>query len=88
MEDIETFISELPKRLGRREAAAYLTEHGYPTSPRALEKLAASKNGPPFRRYLKTVTYEVAALLAWAESVSVEMGGNRDKNVVKTQQRQ
>ena len=31
MEDIGIFIAQLPKRLGRREAAAYLTEHGYPT---------------------------------------------------------
>jgi hypothetical protein len=58
--------------LSRKEAAKYLTQLGYPITPKTLANLASNNNqgcGPPFlRRGWKAVFYERAELLAWAKS--------------------
>ncbi len=60
--------------LSRKEAAAYLTKHGYPISAGALANRAANNNkgkGPPFQRSgWKTVRYHRDDLDAWRKSAT------------------
>lgn len=60
--------------LSRKEAAAYLTAEGYPIAPRTLARMAARKEGPPYRRILNRIAaYNRLALIDWAKSVTVEV---------------
>ena len=62
-------LSSAPARLvNRREAAAYLGEHGFEVSPRTLEKLACVGGGPKFRSFGRKPLYSPADLIAWAEA--------------------
>jgi hypothetical protein len=54
--------------LGRREAAQWLTERGFKTAARSLEKLACAGGGPAYRTFGRRALYAPADLLAWAES--------------------
>lgn len=68
-----------PAHLSRKEAADFLRRSGYPISHRTLARLASSKKGPPYVRFLhRIVSYERAALLQWAESQSERGGGAAD----------
>lgn len=52
----------------RKQAAAALTEAGYPIAPGTLDTKASRGNGPPYRRFGKRALYRWGDLLAWAES--------------------
>src|SRR5690242_1606895 len=54
--------------LPRREAAAALTEAGYPTATATLARKACVGGGPVYRRYGARVVYRWVDLVAWAES--------------------
>ncbi len=56
------------ERLGRKGAAAWLTEQGYAISPKTLEKMATRGGGPPYRKFNGAAVYEKAGLISWAES--------------------
>ena len=51
----------------RRESAAYLTEKGFKTSPKTLQKLASVGGGPEYRLFGNLALYTDAALDAYAE---------------------
>jgi alkylation response protein AidB-like acyl-CoA dehydrogenase len=53
--------------LPRNEAAAALTEAGFPTSPATLATKACRGGGPPYRLYGRKPLYKLSDLLAWAE---------------------
>jgi hypothetical protein len=55
--------------LTRRDAAAALTEAGYPTRPATLATKASRGGGPPFRKYGRRVLYRWADCLGWAEAM-------------------
>jgi len=57
-----------PDYFGRRDAARFLTERGYPTAQRTLEKLACLGGGPTYRLYGRRALYAPADLVAWAEA--------------------
>jgi hypothetical protein len=52
--------------LRRREAAAYLSEKGLPTSPLTLQKFACKGEGPEYVIFGNKALYTAAALDAWA----------------------
>ncbi len=54
--------------LSRREAAAYLAEHGYPATNGTLAKLACIGGGPTYRKFGSRSLYTPGDLLSWAES--------------------
>jgi hypothetical protein len=58
----------LDHKLGRKEAAQFLTSHGYRTAPATLAKLACLGGGPVFRSFGRKPLYQAADLLAWAEA--------------------
>ncbi len=57
-----------PDYFGRRDAARYLTERGYPTAQRTLEKLACLGGGPSYRLYGRRALYTPHDLIAWAKA--------------------
>lgn len=59
---------KIHSRLDRQKAAEFLTSHGYKITANRLAKLAASKEGPEYRRWGKSVYYYPEALLKWAEA--------------------
>ena len=58
------------RRLGRKEAAQFLTDQGYKTAPATLAKLACIGGGPPFESFGRRPLYREVDLLAWAQSRS------------------
>lgn len=54
--------------LTRVEQAQFLTENGYPTSPRTLAKLACVGGGPKFVKFGRRPLSTPEWLLEWAES--------------------
>jgi hypothetical protein len=58
---------EYQRRLGRREAAQFLTERGYRTAPATLAKLACIGGGPLFESFGRRPLYREQDLLAWAQ---------------------
>jgi hypothetical protein len=54
--------------LTRRQAAAALSEAGFPTAPATLARKASAGGGPPYRRYGPRVLYAWDDLEAWARS--------------------
>ena len=61
-------VHEYERRLGRREAAQFLTERGYRTAPATLAKLACIGGGPTFHSFGRKPLYREADLIAWAEA--------------------
>jgi len=55
------------RRLGRKEAAQFLTDQGYKTATATLAKLACIGGGPPFESFGRRPLYREADLLAWAQ---------------------
>jgi len=55
------------RRLGRKEAAQFLTDQGYKTAPATLAKLACIGGGPPFASFGRRPLYLEADLLVWAQ---------------------
>ncbi len=62
-----------PKYLSRKEAAAFLSQEGFPTAMATLEKLASIGGGPAFRKFGRRVIYDPTDLLAWAEGRARKM---------------
>jgi hypothetical protein len=60
-------VHDYERRLGRKEAAQFLTEHGYRTAPATLAKLACIGGGPPFQSFGRRPLYREADLLGWAQ---------------------
>jgi hypothetical protein len=56
------------KRLGRKEAAQFLTERGYKTAPATLAKLACIGGGPVFQSFGRKPLYREGDLLDWAQA--------------------
>ena len=54
--------------LDRKEAAQFLTSHGYRTAPATLAKLACLGGGPVFESFGRRPLYRDVDLLAWAEA--------------------
>ena len=54
--------------LDRREAAAFLTERGYPTARTTLAKLFSIGGGPPVQHFGRKPLYAPRDLVTWAES--------------------
>jgi hypothetical protein len=60
-------MTEKP-RLLRREAAKFLTDHGFPTTANSLQKLATVGGGPIYQLFGNRATYRTEDLLTWGES--------------------
>ena len=58
---------DIQRRLDRKEAAQFLTAHGYRTAPATLAKLACIGGGPGFQSFGRRPLYREADLLAWAQ---------------------
>jgi hypothetical protein len=61
-------VYEYEHRLGRKEAAQFLTDRGYRTAPATLAKLACIGGGPAFESFGRRPLYREADLLAWAQA--------------------
>jgi hypothetical protein len=59
---------EYERRIGRKEAAQYLTERGYRTAHATLAKLECLGGGPTFHSFGRKPLYREADLIAWAEA--------------------
>jgi len=57
-------------RLDRRQAADFLSAHGYRTAPTTLAKLACIGGGPTFASFSRKPLYREADLLAWARATT------------------
>jgi hypothetical protein len=57
----------MEKRYDRREAAAFLTAHGFKTSPKTLQKQATVGGGPDYQIYGNRAVYTEEALLQHAQ---------------------
>lgn len=67
-EGIRTGTTGLDRLLPRRDAAQFLSEHGYKTAPATLAKLACLGGGPPFRSFGRRPLYHPSDLIAWAQA--------------------
>jgi hypothetical protein len=61
---------DIQRRLYRKEAAQFLTSHGYRTAPATLAKLACIGGGPIFESFGRRPLYRETELLAWAQARS------------------
>jgi hypothetical protein len=61
---------DIQRRLDRKEAAQFLTSHGYRTAPATLAKLACIGGGPTFESFGRRPLYRETELLAWAQARS------------------
>jgi hypothetical protein len=52
--------------LTREQAAAFLTERGYPTTKTNLDRHASDRTGPQYQAYGRFALYAKDELLAWA----------------------
>jgi hypothetical protein len=59
-------MTNIQCRLDRKEAASFLTSHGYRTAPSTLAKLACIGGGPVFESFGRRPLYREVDLLAWA----------------------
>jgi hypothetical protein len=57
-------------RLRRSEAAAFLTQQGFPVAPTTLAKYASIGGGPIFESFGRIPLYRPDDLLSWARSRS------------------
>jgi hypothetical protein len=53
--------------LSRNDAAEWLSEHGFPITPKTLANLAHARKGPPYEKWGKAVSYNTVDLMLWAE---------------------
>lgn len=60
-------MTEFDALLDTRDAADFLTQHGYVTAPATLAKLRCVGGGPEFRRFGRRPLYKPEALLQWAQ---------------------
>ncbi|MHA8046981.1 hypothetical protein [Roseomonas mucosa] len=60
--------SDPERLLVRKDAAAALTEAGYPISPKTLETYAVRGCGPTYSRFGTRTLYRWADLLDWAKA--------------------
>jgi len=61
---------DVERRLDRKEAASFLTAHGYRTAPATLAKLTCIGGGPAFESFGRRPLYRETELLAWAQARS------------------
>ena len=61
-------FNQSARHLSRKEAAEFLSSHGYRTAPATLAKLACLGGGPVFRSWGRKPLYLAADLIAWAEA--------------------
>ncbi len=61
-------LVEKKRILNRKEAARYLTDHGYKTAPGTLAVKACRGDGPPFVKYGPYPGYDPDDLLEWAQN--------------------
>ena len=61
-------FNNVERQLDRRQAAQFLTDHGYRTASATLAKLACLGGGPVFRSFGRKPLYSAPDLLAWAQS--------------------
>jgi hypothetical protein len=61
--------------LSRKEAAALLSAMGYPITFRTLERLSSERKGPPYRRFMRRISYDRESLVAWARVQTTEYTG-------------
>jgi hypothetical protein len=73
-----------PIYLNRRQAAACLSDQGFPTAPATLEKLASTGGGPMYRKYGRRVIYERGDLLAWAAARTQRVSSTSDLTAAST----
>lgn len=57
---------QLPAYLGRKAAALWLTDHGYPTKASTLATMAVRGGGPPYEKFGRRTRYSHEHLIAWA----------------------
>jgi len=60
--------AEFEPRLRRRQAADFLSAHGFRTAPETLAKVACIGGGPMFESFGRKPLYREADLLAWARA--------------------
>ena len=58
------------RRFTRHEAAAFLTDYGYPVAPTTLAKYASIGGGPAFESFGRRPLYRPDDLLTWARERS------------------
>ena len=76
-------MPDLDMLFTRRNAAAALTDAGFPTAPATLATLATRGGGPVYRRYGNRVIYRWSDLLDWAQSrLSAPMRSTSDADAV------
>ncbi len=64
-----THIPESPDALlTRDQAAAALTESGFPVAPKTLAVRASRGDGPPYQRFGARALYKWDEVLVWARS--------------------
>ncbi len=70
MLEIEHRLQTVPGSalLRREECAKALTRAGFRTSPKTLATKATRGDGPPYRKFGRTVLYRWSEVLAWAEA--------------------
>ena len=61
---------DVERRLDRKEAASFLTAHGYRTAPATLAKLACIGGGRAFESFGRRPLYRETELLAWPQARS------------------
>ena len=61
---------DIQRRLDRKEAASFLTAHGYRTAPATLAKLACIGGGRAFESFGRRPLYRETELLAWPQARS------------------
>lgn len=60
--------TQIRPHLTRAEAAAFLTDNGYPTGKGTLQKIASTGGGPPYRIFGNRALYKPEDLIAWAQA--------------------
>jgi hypothetical protein len=66
------FNTDLDRRMPRREAAAFLRDHGFPVAEGTLATKATRGGGPLYSIWSGRALYRVGDLLDWAYSLMTE----------------
>jgi hypothetical protein len=67
--------ARLRSKLNRQQAAAYLSDLGYPITANRLSKFVGEGGGPEYTKFGKQVYYYPDVLLAWAKAREQIMTG-------------
>jgi hypothetical protein len=67
------------RRLERRDAAKFLTEHGFRVAAATLAKLAVLGGGPPYEKFGRRPLYRANQLLAWAHSRTTRLRSTSER---------